>query len=80
MPECPLNGDDVAALGDESRGVEVPEVMEREFTYSGGFADLPPAVGCRVAIEGMVAGPIATLLTLAETAERLRKSRLSCAG
>ena len=44
VPEGPLDGDDVAAGGDEPGGVEVPEVVQLHAREAGRGERRPPAV------------------------------------
>jgi hypothetical protein len=44
VPEGPLNGDDVAAGGDDPGGVEVPEVVQLDAAEARRGERRPPAV------------------------------------
>lgn len=44
VAERALDGGDVAAGGDETRGVEVPEVMQSQASDAGALAGLAPLV------------------------------------
>jgi hypothetical protein len=57
MPESPLDGDDVAAGGDQSGGVEVPEVVQLDAAQAGRGQRRPPAVADGVLVRRLAGFP-----------------------
>jgi hypothetical protein len=57
VPEGPLDGDDVAAGGDEPGGVEVPEVVQLHAREAGRGERRPPAVADGVLVRRLAGVP-----------------------